>query len=210
MQHLGAIVRELRCLTNMNAGNEPRVRDDARIGGQHSGDIFPERDRRRADRTPEQRRGEVGPTAAEGDDGATRPSGNEARNHRDDAPPHQREEPAANGARAAREDRSGVAVTSTRVNDTRRVDVCGAKVIRAERRRHQMRRQALAARNDPVRHYGGEIVCGRDPIREVRQVIELAVDRNVEFTEQLRVGDQVVRGRDVSFEQGRDRSPGGN
>ena len=186
VQHLGAIVRELRCLTNMNAGNEPRVRDDAGIGGQHSGDIFPERDRRRADRTPEQRRSEVGPAAAEGDDGATRSSG------------------------AAREDRSGVAVTSTRVNDTRRVDVGGAKIIRAERRRHQMRRQALAARNDPVRHCRGEIVCGRDPIREVRQVIELAVDRNVEFTQQLRVGDQVVRGRDVSFEQGRDRSPRGN
>ena len=119
MQHLGAIVRELRCLANMNAGNEPRVRDDARIGGQHSGDIFPERDRRRADRTPEQRRGEIGSAAAEGDDGATRSSGNEARNHRDDAAPHQRDEPAANGARAAREDWSGVAVTSTRVDDTR-------------------------------------------------------------------------------------------
>ena len=96
------------------------------------------------------------------------------------------------------------------MDDTRRVDVCGAKVIRAERRRHQMRRQALATRNDPVRHCAGELLVGRDPIREVPQVIELAVDRSAECTEQLRVGNQVVRGCDVSFEQGRDRSPGGN
>src|SRR5204863_314447 len=89
VEHLRAIVRELRCFTDVNARNEPRVANDARVGGQYSRDVLPERDGRCVEGATEQCRRQIGSAAAEGDDRAIFCPRDEAGHHRDDTAAHQ-------------------------------------------------------------------------------------------------------------------------
>ena len=74
VQHLGAVVGQLRRLAGVELRDDARVGDHARIGGQQPGTSFQSVTRARAERAGEQGGGEVGPAAAERGDLAGRAS----------------------------------------------------------------------------------------------------------------------------------------
>ena len=83
MQDLGAVVRDLGRLAVMELRDEPRVGDEARIGGQDARHVLPQHDALGAERAREQRRRQVGAAAAERRHAAVRGLADEARGNGD-------------------------------------------------------------------------------------------------------------------------------
>ena len=72
VQHLGAVVRQLRRLARVELGNDPRVGHHAGVGGEQAGHVLPERDPLGAEPPGEQRGGEIGAAATQRGDLAVR------------------------------------------------------------------------------------------------------------------------------------------
>ena len=65
VQHLGAVVRELRRLAQVQLRDDAGVGHDARVGGEQARDVLPQRHLARRQRAPEQRRRQVGAAASQ-------------------------------------------------------------------------------------------------------------------------------------------------
>ena len=87
----------------MQLRDDARVRHDARVGGEHTRHVLPERDLPRAQRAGEQRGREVRAATPQRDRLSVRSGAEEAGNDGDDAAGEQRAEHAARAALGASE-----------------------------------------------------------------------------------------------------------
>ena len=85
VQHLGAVMRDLRRLAVVQLRNEPGVGHEPGIGGEDAGHVLPEHDAPRAERWREQSRGQIRAAASERDDAAVGCRTDEAGHDRRDA-----------------------------------------------------------------------------------------------------------------------------
>ena len=75
MQHLGAVVRHFGGLAMMQLRDHARIGHQPRIRGHDAGHVFPQHHLRRAQRSRQQRRGEIGAAAAQRRHAAVRARG---------------------------------------------------------------------------------------------------------------------------------------
>ncbi len=188
MQHLGAVVRQLRRLAGVKLGNDAGVRDDSRVGGEEAGHVLPQGNPRGAECPGHQRRGEVGAPASERRDLALGSGPDEAGDHRDDAPGEQRQHDALGAAVGASVVGRRAAEGIVGVDDVERLDVAGPRARGIEGGRDEPRAEPFAARD--------EIVGG--PRRELAEKAE-APGQRFQLVERLgdvgeRVGPPAPRG----------------
>ena len=177
MQHLRAIVRELRRLARVQLRDHARVRHEPRIAREQPRHILPQRHRARVERTREQRRREIGAAAAERRHGAVGGHAEEAGDDRDLAAREQRTNHGARRAIGSREIRRRAAERIVGVDDARRIDVAPLHPLGAQRRGDERRAQPLAARDDDVRGARRELAHRVEAAHERVELLEGFVDR---------------------------------
>ena len=168
VQHLGAVVGQLRRLAQVQLRDDARVGDHARIGGQQARDVFPQRHLARAQRPPQQRRGQVGAAASQRRHRALLQraaprrlrsgAADEPGNDRNLAGRDQRLQPLARRQVGQRQVGRRAAERAFGEHDLGRVDVDGRRSRRGQRRREHLRRQPLAAADDEVARARGQLL----------------------------------------------------
>jgi hypothetical protein len=150
MEHFGAVVGELRGFPRVQLGNHPRVRHDARIGGQEAGHVLPQGDPTRAQRPGQQRRREIGAAATQRREVALERGAQEAGHDRYDAARQQRRQHPSRRSIGARVVRRGMAEVPVGAHDLGGIHVLRPYPGGAERRGHEPRAEPLAARDDEI------------------------------------------------------------
>ena len=123
MQHLGAVVRDLRRFAMVQLRNQPRVRHEPRIRGQDAAHVLPQHDLARAQRPGQQRRRQIRSAAAERRRAAVRRLADEAGHDRRGAGGEQRAQRAPGAPAGLRQVGRGAAVLAVGRDDLAGVDV---------------------------------------------------------------------------------------
>ena len=177
MEHLGAVVRHLGRLAVMHLWDEPCVGHQARIGREDARDVLPQHDAPGAERTREQCRRQVRPTAAERRHAAVRRLPDEAgghggragRNEWGDAPPGE--------PRRGREVGRGTAVMVIGDDDFGGIDIGGTPAPRGSAPRRRSAPTSLAARDEQVARARGEVPEHADRDAELAVLARRVLDR---------------------------------
>ena len=176
VQHLGAVVRQFGRLARVELGNDPRVRHDARIGGEQPRHILPERYPGGAEPAREQRGGEVGAAAAQRRDLALGGGTDEPRHDRDDAARKQREQRPLDAPVGPGKVRGRLAERAVGVDEVEGVHILCLGAGRIQRGGHQARAQPLATRREIVGRPRGQLAQEPEPLGQRLQLREHVAD----------------------------------
>ena len=165
VQHLGAVVGQLRRLAHVQLRDHARVGHHARVGGEQTRHVLPQSHPAGIQRAAKQRGGQIRAAAAQGNERRRLPvllvpSTQKTRHHRHHAARHERPQPIAHGRIGAREVGRGAAKRTVGVNHFQRIhDLC-LHTLGAQHRTEDLRAQALATRHHQIAGARGQLAQG--------------------------------------------------
>ena len=205
MQHLGAVVRDLRGLAMMELRDQASVGDKTRIGRQNAWHVLPEHGGRGAEGTREKRRRQVRAATSEGRHAAVRRLSDEAGNDRRLASGEERLERPSCAACRALEVRGGAAVMAVGFDDIAGVDERRLATGFGHGRGEDRGRHALAARDEHVARARFEMTEHANRDRQFLVFTRGRIDERQELPAARGVRDQIVRNGTVTLQELRGR-----
>ncbi len=197
MQHLGAVIRQLRRFANVDLRHHARVRHDSGVRGEQTRDVFPQRYLAGSQDARQEGRGQVGPAAPQSRDLAVGRGAEKARHDGDCTGRQHRLERAARAPHGAAQVRGGVAERAVGLDHVRRVHVGGGTAARFERGGEQLGRESFAPRHEVIDRAGCDLAQHPEPTRELLELDERRVDAGDQLVEPGATRHQGARGLGV-------------
>ncbi len=195
MQHLGAVVRQLRGLAHVQLRNDARVGDDAGVGREQPRHVLPERDPPGAEPARQQRRGEIGAASTQRRDLAVGRGADEAGDDGDDPLREERLEHALHRAVGAGVVGRRLAEVGIGVDQVERVHESRAGAAGLECRGDQPGAEALATGDEVVRRARRQLAQQAEALGQRLELLEQLGD--VEEDRGARLAARQQRTRDL-------------
>ena len=176
MEHLRTVVGELGGLARVEQRHDARIGHETRVGGHAPRDVLPQRDLVRLERAREDRRGEIGAPAAEGDDLAVAAGADEARHDDEEPALEQRLERRARRHVGAHEIGGGVAGATVGVEELLRVGDGARDAGALQRGGENGGGEPLTAREHLVARARRQLARARDAVEQRLELLERRVD----------------------------------
>ena len=202
VEHLRAVVRHFGGFLVVQLGNEARVRNHSRIGGEDAGNVFPQHHAAGAEHSREQRGGEVRAAAAEGGDAVIRRAADEAGHDGNHALLEQRLEDAIGQQRRVPALRGGAAMGIVGTDDVEGIDEQRRAACAGNRRRDDRGGELLASRDQGVARPRRQVPQDAERFAQVPVLLYGRVDRRQRVAQRLASAEHRLRRGMVAVAQG--------